>query len=128
MVAGDVYNMVAEFRDPIHEELPIRMQDLAYISCEDKNITSELLRYGIYVGRAFFQVKIGYKFHLNPHRRMIVAIYNVRCRDCGHTFEVQQSMNAPLPPCEKCSSLKVEKLVSKSTFALKGSGWYRDGY
>lgn len=33
----------------------------------------------------------------------------------------------PLPECPDCSG-PVKKLVSKSSFQLKGGGWYADGY
>jgi len=30
--------------------------------------------------------------------------------------------------CENCSSNLTNKLISKSSFTLKGNGWYKDGY
>ncbi|MDX1765178.1 MAG: zinc ribbon domain-containing protein [bacterium] len=57
-----------------------------------------------------------------------MPIYEYRCGDCGTEFEVTQSMDAkPLKKCEKCSG-SVERLISFTSFTLKGSGWYSDGY
>lgn len=53
--------------------------------------------------------------------------YDYSCEACG-TYEVEQRITAPaLSACEKCGG-KVKRLISKSSFALKGSGWYADGY
>lgn len=30
--------------------------------------------------------------------------------------------------CEQCSSSLTNKMVSKTSFSLKGKGWYRDNY
>tara|TARA_B100000676_G_C17774151_1_gene678328 strand:- start:435 stop:578 length:144 start_codon:yes stop_codon:yes gene_type:complete len=30
--------------------------------------------------------------------------------------------------CENCSSTLTNKLVAKTSFTLKGAGWYKDGY
>lgn len=48
----------------------------------------------------------------------------------GHEFSVYQSIKAdPLKTCiqGKCRC-KVKRLISKTSFTLKGSGWYKDGY
>ncbi len=56
-----------------------------------------------------------------------MPIYEYECRRCG-TFEYSQSITAsPLRRCPKCRSA-VRKLVSASSFLLKGGGWYSDGY
>ncbi len=57
-----------------------------------------------------------------------MPIYEYRCTQCGRTFEVLQRINAePLQQCIHCGG-KVEKLVSASSFQLKGSGWYVTDY
>lgn len=57
-----------------------------------------------------------------------MPIYEYRCRKCGQTIEVMQRMNArPLRKCRNCSG-RLEKLISRSSFALKGGGWYSEGY
>jgi len=56
-----------------------------------------------------------------------MAIYEYECSKCGK-FEVNQKISdKPLKKCPKCSG-KVKKLISASTFVLKGSGWYLTDY
>jgi putative FmdB family regulatory protein len=57
-----------------------------------------------------------------------VPIYEYRCERCGHPFEQMVRMSDPAPPCPKCGAGDVRKLVSASSFVLKGGGWYRDHY
>jgi putative FmdB family regulatory protein len=57
-----------------------------------------------------------------------MPIYEYRCRSCGQTMEAIQKMGAgPLRKCRSCSG-RLDKLVSRSSFALKGGGWYSEGY
>jgi len=57
-----------------------------------------------------------------------VPIYEYQCANCGEIFEVFQKMHdAPLTECKFCKG-KVEKLISHSSFQLKGSGWYLTDY
>ncbi len=43
-------------------------------------------------------------------------------------FEIQQKMaDKPLSNCPECQA-PVKKLMSMSSFQLKGGGWYADGY
>ena len=56
-----------------------------------------------------------------------MPIYEYDCEKCGR-FEVLQKMSDPaLEKCEACGK-PVQKLVSQSSFALKGGGWYKDLY
>jgi putative FmdB family regulatory protein len=56
-----------------------------------------------------------------------VPIYEYECAHCG-SFEHSQSIHdRPLARCPKCRR-KVQRLISASSFRLKGSGWYSDGY
>jgi len=58
----------------------------------------------------------------------IMPIYEYRCSDCGHEFEVTQKITAdPLTECISCGG-KVKKLISTSSFHLKGTGWYVTDY
>src|SRR5262249_21368058 len=58
-----------------------------------------------------------------------MPLYEYGCRSCGHQFEAQQKMSdATLTQCPKCGADALERLVSKTSFTLKGSGWYADGY
>jgi putative FmdB family regulatory protein len=53
--------------------------------------------------------------------------YEYECPKCG-SYDVEQRITAPaLTACEKCGG-PVRKLISRSSFALKGGGWYADGY
>ena len=58
-----------------------------------------------------------------------MPIYEYRCGACGHEFEEWQKMSdKPVRKCPSCQARKVERLVSVSSFQLKGGGWYADGY
>ncbi|MCL7487058.1 MAG: zinc ribbon domain-containing protein [Desulfobulbaceae bacterium] len=57
-----------------------------------------------------------------------MPIYEYECKSCENVFEVQQRMtDEPLKKCPDCRG-EVKKLVSVSSFQLKGGGWYSDGY
>lgn len=56
-----------------------------------------------------------------------MPIYEYRCETCGHQFEKMVRMNDDAPPCPSCGA-GVKKLISASSFHLKGSGWYKDHY
>jgi putative FmdB family regulatory protein len=57
-----------------------------------------------------------------------VPIYEYQCRKCGKQFEAFQGITEPeLKSCKFCKG-KVSKLVSLSSFSLKGSGWYVTDY
>ena len=57
-----------------------------------------------------------------------MPIYEYRCQACGHTLEaIQKVADRPLTKCPECSG-KLEKLVSRAAFQLKGGGWYSEGY
>ena len=57
-----------------------------------------------------------------------MPIYEYKCRKCGKQFEAFQGITEPeLKICKFCKG-KVHKLVSLSSFSLKGSGWYVTDY
>ena len=57
-----------------------------------------------------------------------MPIYEYECRECGQVHEIMQKMSdSPLTTCPHCSG-KLQKLISHSTFHLKGSGWYATDY
>ncbi len=57
-----------------------------------------------------------------------MPIYEYECCDCGQVQEIMQKMSdKPLSKCPHCSG-KLQKLISHSTFHLKGSGWYATDY
>ena len=57
-----------------------------------------------------------------------MPVYEYECKSCENVFEVQQRMtDDPVKTCPDCQG-EVKKLVSVSSFQLKGGGWYSDGY
>ena len=57
-----------------------------------------------------------------------MPIYEYRCEQCGHVVEILQKVGArPGRKCEKCSG-RLKKLISRTSFHLKGGGWYNEGY
>jgi len=57
-----------------------------------------------------------------------MPIYEYKCRKCGKQFEAFQGITEPeLKSCKFCKG-RVHKLVSLSSFSLKGSGWYTTDY
>jgi putative FmdB family regulatory protein len=56
-----------------------------------------------------------------------MPIYEYQCQACG-TFEVTQRITEkPLSKCPTCGA-KVKKLISNTSFQLKGTGWYITDY
>src|SRR5207244_13135396 len=56
-----------------------------------------------------------------------MPIYEYQCQKCG-TFEVTQRITEkPLGKCPNCKG-KVKKLISNTSFQLKGTGWYVTDY
>lgn len=57
-----------------------------------------------------------------------MPVYEYQCQACGHTFEARQKFSdVPLTECPGCRG-EVRKLISRVGFALKGGGWYQQGY
>jgi putative FmdB family regulatory protein len=57
-----------------------------------------------------------------------MPIYEYQCEHCGRQFEVMQRMTEPLlSTCERCGG-PVRRLISQTSFVLKGSGWYVTDY
>jgi len=56
-----------------------------------------------------------------------MPIYEYQCDNCG-VFEYSQRITEdPLKKCPTCKS-KVKRLISNTSFMLKGSGWYATDY
>jgi putative FmdB family regulatory protein len=56
-----------------------------------------------------------------------MPIYEYQCQKCG-IFEVSQRIiEKPLGKCPTCKG-KVKKLISNTSFQLKGTGWYITDY
>ena len=57
-----------------------------------------------------------------------MPIYEYECENCGRHLEVWQKItDDPLTTCEACGG-KLHKLISQSSFILKGTGWYVTDY
>ena len=57
-----------------------------------------------------------------------MPIYEYECTKCGRIKEaLQKFSDKPLKKCHHCSG-KLHKLVSQSSFQLKGTGWYVTDY
>ena len=56
-----------------------------------------------------------------------MPVYEYECQRCG-TFETTQRItDEPLSKCPACKG-KVKKLISNTSFQLKGTGWYITDY
>ena len=57
-----------------------------------------------------------------------MPIYEYECTKCRHQMEVWQKFSdPPTTKCELCKG-KMKKLISHSSFHLKGTGWYVTDY
>ena len=54
-----------------------------------------------------------------------MPIYEYECQNCGHSFEqLQKTTDKLLNTCPECGKRRLKKLVSNTSFQLKGTGWY----
>jgi len=57
-----------------------------------------------------------------------MPIYEYKCKKCGKEYELFQRITEPdLTSCKFCKG-PTKKLISRTTFHLKGSGWYVTDY
>jgi putative FmdB family regulatory protein len=57
-----------------------------------------------------------------------MPFYEYECTKCSYHKEILQKItDKPLVKCEKCNG-KMKKLISATSFHLKGSGWYVTDY
>lgn len=57
-----------------------------------------------------------------------MPIYEYECTQCGRITEAMQRFSDdPLTECSHCGG-PLRKMISMSTFHLKGSGWYVTDY
>ncbi len=57
-----------------------------------------------------------------------MPIYEFVCESCGRLTEIMQKVSDPPPgPCGECGG-RVARMVSRTSFQLKGGGWYADLY
>lgn len=58
-----------------------------------------------------------------------MPIYEYACKACGHEFEREQRISeAPVRKCPACNKQQAKRLISRTSFLLKGGGWYSDLY
>jgi putative FmdB family regulatory protein len=57
-----------------------------------------------------------------------MPIYEYKCKKCGKEYEIFQKITEPArTSCKFCKG-PAQKLISRTTFHLKGSGWYVTDY
>jgi len=56
-----------------------------------------------------------------------MPIYEYECNKCGVIEVNQRIIESPLSRCPHCRG-KVHRLISQTSFQLKGSGWYATDY
>ena len=56
-----------------------------------------------------------------------MPIYEYHCSKCGNFEAIRKMSDKPLTQCPTCRR-KVTKLISATSFQLKGSGWYVTDY
>jgi putative FmdB family regulatory protein len=56
-----------------------------------------------------------------------MPIYEYLCRKCGEFELMQRITDDPLRRCPTCHG-RITKLISNTSFQLKGSGWYVTDY
>lgn len=55
--------------------------------------------------------------------------YEYRCRECEHEFEKVQRITAPRGAvCPECDYEDCQRLMSKTSFVLRGTGWHVTDY
>lgn len=58
-----------------------------------------------------------------------MPIYEYQCFDCDEQFERFQKISDPVvSECPSCGGSNVKRLISATTFHLKGTGWYKTDY
>ncbi len=57
-----------------------------------------------------------------------MPVYEYKCTKCNNEFEVMQKITEdPLTVCSSCGGA-LKKLITNTSFVLKGSGWYVTDY
>jgi len=59
-----------------------------------------------------------------------MPLFDYKCTECEQITEVLQKHNdEELIQCSECDCVdSMERILSPSSFILKGGGWYKDGY
>lgn len=56
-----------------------------------------------------------------------MPLYVYRCPKCKHEHEKLAKFNDPNPTCPECGKAETEKAPARTSFVLKGGGWFKDG-
>jgi putative FmdB family regulatory protein len=57
-----------------------------------------------------------------------MPMYEYKCESCSKQFELRQKFSdSPVKECPVCGG-SVTKLISATSFALKGGGWHNENY
>ncbi len=57
-----------------------------------------------------------------------MPVYEYECTKCNKHFEIMQKISdEPLSRCVECGG-ELKKLITNTSFVLKGSGWYVTDY
>ncbi|MFO7607377.1 MAG: zinc ribbon domain-containing protein [Desulfurivibrionaceae bacterium] len=57
-----------------------------------------------------------------------MPVYEYECQSCQEVTEIWQNIaDKPVNTCPSCKG-PLKKIISMSSFRLKGGGWYADGY
>ncbi len=68
-------------------------------------------------------------FETEQRQENRMPIYEYACEKCESEFEVAQRItDDPIKSCPRCKSRQIKRLISRTSFVLKGGGWYSDLY
>lgn len=57
-----------------------------------------------------------------------MPVYEYKCTKCNEQFEIMQKItDDPLTQCSSCGG-ELKKLITNTSFVLKGGGWYVTDY
>jgi putative FmdB family regulatory protein len=58
-----------------------------------------------------------------------MPIYEFKCEECAAISSMSMKMSDPHPDtCPQCHKGPLKKIMSPTSFVLKGGGWYADAY
>jgi len=58
-----------------------------------------------------------------------MPLYEYQCTACKEVSEILQKFSDPPPAqCPRCAGGPLHKVLSPTSFQLKGGGWYADAY
>ncbi len=72
---------------------------------------------------------MGFKLYRKHVMEDEMPIFEYECKKCGKVEEILtvKMSDYSKPDCIDCK-VPMRRIVSKSNFHLKGTGWFRDGY